>query len=95
MTTQLQHIFMIVVNNALQEGDSDAVAFKKAWGVIRKIAKKNKNGKWIKKSKKQLVKASAGNDLGKIFEEAAKIKQLEIAEKKSKLIDLFLKENKE
>lgn len=95
MTTQLQHIFMIVVNNALQEGDSDAVAFKKAWGVIRKIAKKNKNGKWIKKSKKQLAKASVGNDLGKIFEEVAKIKQLEIAEKKSKLIDLFLKENKE
>ena len=51
MTKQLQRIFMNVVNNALKNGDTEEVAFTKAWGVIVKLAVKGKNGKWrIKKS---------------------------------------------
>jgi cation transport regulator ChaB len=47
MGVRLQRIFMQVVNNALKNGDSEEIAFKKAWSAISKIARQNKSGKWI------------------------------------------------
>ncbi|MHA2012786.1 MAG: ChaB family protein [Candidatus Helarchaeota archaeon] len=48
MTKELQKIFMDVVNESLDSGDSESTAFKKAWSVIKKIAHKNNDGKWVK-----------------------------------------------
>lgn len=53
MTTELQRVFMSIVNNALKNGDSEEVAFKKAWSVISKIAHKNSKGKWVRNKKQQ------------------------------------------
>ncbi|GEM_PF-2076805 len=47
MGNRLQKIFMQVVNNALKNGDSEEIAFKKAWATISKIAHQNKSGKWV------------------------------------------------
>lgn len=49
MTVALQKIFMNVVNTSLKNGDSEEVAFKKAWATINQIAEKDKKGIWRKK----------------------------------------------
>jgi len=46
MTKELQRVFMNVINNSLKNGDSEEIAFRKAWATISKIATKGKNGKW-------------------------------------------------
>lgn len=51
MTKELQRIFMNVVNNSLKNGDSEEIAFKKAWTTIKKIAEKGKDDKWRMKKK--------------------------------------------
>jgi cation transport regulator len=51
MTKELQRVFMNVVNNSLKNGDSEEVAFKKAWSVLNKIAHKNSKNKWIRNKK--------------------------------------------
>jgi len=51
MSSELQSVFMRVVNQALKDGKSETSAFKIAWSVVKKIAKK-KDGKWIRKERK-------------------------------------------
>lgn len=97
MSKTLQETFLIVVNKALIKYKDDTKAFKTAWSVIKKIAKKGKNGKWIKKSKQTLDKSNIDDTytVNDLFEEIMDVKKLEIANKKAKLIDHFLEENKE
>jgi cation transport regulator len=47
LPTAAQKQFLKVVNSALDSGDSEERAFKKAWGVIKKNYKKE-GGKWVK-----------------------------------------------
>ena len=56
MTKSLQRTFMRVVNKALDQYDSEDKAFRIAWSVIKRISKKNKAGKWVRKSSR--IKAS-------------------------------------
>lgn len=48
MSSELQTVFRRVVNQSLKRGDSETVAFKKAWAVIKQIGHKNKEGDWVK-----------------------------------------------
>jgi len=102
MTKDLAKTFMLVVNKALEDNSDktgkelDAIAFKKAWKVIKKIAKKGKNGKW--RPVKRPVKATKDvevQDAYNLFDEMMDIKKLELAEKKSQLLDEFLKKQKD
>ena len=63
MSEELQEIFLKVVNNALKRYNDDTIAFKVAWSVIKKIAKKNKEGKWVLKSKLKTKSAKEIIDL--------------------------------
>ena len=47
----LQRTFMSVFNRALRQYKDETKAFKTAWSVIKKIAKKDKNGKWVRKAR--------------------------------------------
>jgi len=49
MTEALQKIFLKTFNNAYEQYKNDSQAFRVAWAQIKKIAKQNKSGKWIKK----------------------------------------------
>jgi cation transport regulator ChaB len=44
-----QSVFMRVVNSALEKGDGEETAFKKAWGAVKRAWDKNKDGEWVKK----------------------------------------------
>lgn len=48
LPTEAQKQFLRVVNSALEGGDSEERAFKKAWGVIKKRFKKSASGAWVK-----------------------------------------------
>lgn len=48
LSPSLQKTFLKVFNSAYQKYQNDSKAFRIAWGVIKKIAKQDKNGKWIK-----------------------------------------------
>ena len=45
-----QTLWRKVFNDSLKNGDSEEVCIKKAWGVVKKAYKKNKNEKWVKAS---------------------------------------------
>jgi len=53
LSKELQKTFLRVVNEALKRYKDEAIAFKVAWNVIKKIAKK-KNNKWVKISKSSI-----------------------------------------
>ena len=57
MDINLQRIFIRVFNDAYAKYGNDTRAFRIAWGVIKKIAKKDANGKWVKKTKTKLTKS--------------------------------------
>jgi len=69
MSSSLQSVFMRVFNNALKQYKNETRAFKIAWGVIRKIAKKNKNGKWVKKASRIKASQELINEIVKAIEE--------------------------
>jgi len=50
MSESLQQTFITVFNKAYKQYNSEEKAFQVAWSAIKKIAKKNKNGIWVKKS---------------------------------------------
>ena len=98
----LQRVFMRVFNKAYDTYKNESRAFRIAWGVIKKIAKKNKQGKWVRRKKRvegklkkvQLTRAMIEEVLEKeekqTIEDAINLKKLEITEKQSKLLDKLL-----
>ena len=51
LTKELQEIWMKVFNEALERYKDEDIARKVAWNLIKKISKKNKNGKWVRINK--------------------------------------------
>lgn len=45
-----QSVFRSVVNEAIEDGDSEESAFQQAWGAVRQNWKKGEDGKWVEKS---------------------------------------------
>ena len=96
LDSDLAQIFLRVVNDALDRYGDDTTAFKVAWSVIRRIAKKGKDGKWHRKSK---IKSSEGKMIE--LEEASiqniieELLDLELKEKRVKLLDKLLKEKED
>ena len=50
MPKAAQQQFLRVVNSALKDGDTEESAFAQAWGVIKRRWKKNKAGKWVRRT---------------------------------------------
>jgi cation transport regulator ChaB len=102
MDEDLQSVFVRVFNNAYETYDNETRAFRTAWSVVHKLGKKGKDGKWHRKSKRvngKLEKAVLDREiLDEIIEkeekntidEAMKVQQLEISEKKNKLLNKLL-----
>lgn len=66
LTPSLQRTFMRVFNKAYDIYKSDEKAFRTAWSAIKKIAKKNADGKWVKKASRLKLSEAIIN---KILEE--------------------------
>ena len=94
MSPGLQRTFLNVFNDAYEKYGSDERAFRIAWGVIKRIGKQNKNGKWVRKRGAKLNKAMLEEVLEKeeekIIGDTLRKKEIEIAEKKNKLLDKLL-----
>lgn len=98
----LQKTFMNTFNQALRTYHSETKAFRVAWAVIRKMARKNTKGLWVRKQKRangklvpiKLTKSMIADVLEKedklTVDEAMKIKKLENENKKSRLLDSLL-----
>jgi cation transport regulator ChaB len=91
LTPTLQRTFMRVFNDALSRYKDETRAFKIAWSVIKKIAKKGKSGKWKRITKANLEKAN----LNKSIKELLDLTQLEIRDKQSKLLSNLLKQGED
>ena len=52
LSPNLQLVFIRVFNDAYNTYHNDSRAFRIAWGVINKLARKNKKGIWVRKSKR-------------------------------------------
>lgn len=57
LSPRLQSVFMRAFNGAYKKYGNDSRAFRIAWGVIKKIAKKNKKGKWIKSTRTKVTES--------------------------------------
>jgi cation transport regulator ChaB len=102
MDSDLQSVFVRVFNNAYKQYGSDIRAFRISWSVIRNIAKKGKDGKWHRKSKRangklekvQLTRALlekiVEDEEKNTIDEVMKVQQLEITKKKNELINSLL-----
>lgn len=106
LDADLQSVFMRVFNNAYSLYKNETRAFRVAWSVIKRIGRKNKKGFWVRKKKRvegKLQQIPIDDIIRKVLNEAKKSdvedtinkKELEIAEKKSKLLDQLLKNRKE
>jgi len=106
MTKSLQRVFVSVFNKAYNTYNSEERAFKIAWGALKRIAKKNSEGKWVRKgSRAKLTKAILEDVLdaeqdevlkdleNQATEEAFKKTKLEIAKQQKQLLTKLL-ENK-
>lgn len=102
----LQSTFVSVFNKALQTYNSETRAFRVSWSVIKKIARKNKKGLWIRKQQRsqgkliavKLTKSMITGVLEKedrsVINEAIELKKLENETKKTQLLDRLLKKDK-
>jgi len=106
MEASVQTAFRLAFNNAFKEYDGDeTIAFRVAWAVVRKIAKKSKDGKWVMKRKSKAkdkeeakITKTINNTLtllGENLEDFNKKQESEINEKKLKLLDKLLGETNE
>jgi len=108
MSIDLQRTFMKVFNQVYNTSQKDSQAMRVAWSVIRKIARKDKKGMWVRKKEREngkltevtLTKGMLEEAISKDKEpycalsEVMNQKKLEVADKQIKLLDLLLK-NKE
>lgn len=88
MTVELQKVFVEVFNKTYEKKGED-VAFKTAWSVIKKIAKKDKDGKWIQKKK---MSSAAIEELAGEYSTVEELK-LEVLQKQQKVLDKLLHED--
>ena len=103
LSTDLQKVFLKVFNNAYNTYKNDTMASRVAWALIKKIARKSKDGKWYRvktKGKKVVItRAMIEQTLTKledsVIEDAIKSRKLENTEKRTKLLDKLLKTKKE
>ena len=58
LSPSLMNTFIKVFNNALKQYGNETKAFRVAWSAIKKIAKKNKEGKWVRKSSRTKLSKS-------------------------------------
>ena len=65
LTPSLQRTFLKVFNDAYDKYGSDTKAFRIAWSVIKKISKKDKNGKWVRQAKARITVAIIKAELDK------------------------------
>ena len=91
MSPSLQRTFVSVFNDALKRYKDETKAFRVVWSVIRKIAKRDKNGKWIRKSSKnklnKITKATATKEIVEAsYQEIDE--ELEIQKRKSQIDDI-------
>ena len=91
MSEDLQRVYLEVFNNTYKKY-GETRAFKTAWAVIKKVAKKDKDGKWVKKEKINV------SSIDKLIEDSGGLTELnqlkmEILTKQTKLLDKMLKEN--
>ncbi|KKK64850.1 hypothetical protein LCGC14_2980070, partial [marine sediment metagenome] len=99
ISSSLQKTFLTVFNKAhVKYGETRA--FRIAWSVIRKIAKKNKSGKWIRISSKikltyAMVEKVLEEDETKVINDSIKEKDIELKNKQILLVDKFLKQKKD
>lgn len=98
MSNTLQKVWMDVFNDAYPQGED--YARKVAWSVIKKIARKNKKGKWVKKrntAELDDIVISAVKDITPdetTLDDVYKMKKIEFLEKKQELLNkLFNKED--
>ncbi len=107
LSLDLQGVFLKVFNNAYDTYHSESRAFRVAWGVIKKLARKNKKGIWVRKRKRikgklekvKLTKAMIEDILekeeAKNIDEVLQLKKLELMEKQNKLADKLLNNSKD
>jgi len=103
MSADLQKTFLKIFNKAFATYGNDSQAFRVTWSVIRRIARKNSKGIWIRKKKRvqgklelvKLTRAMLEETMEKeekiVIDEAMQLKTLEVQEKQSKLLDKLLK----
>jgi cation transport regulator ChaB len=105
LSPELQDAFMKTFNSAYKYyHNNETMAFRVAWSVIKKMGKKDKKGIWIKKTKlaksnietSELLTAAIQETIKeeeKVIEALLKSKNLDLMNKKSKLLDKLLKES--
>jgi cation transport regulator ChaB len=68
MSPNLQTTFLRVFNNALERYKNETRAWRIAWSVIKRIGKKNKQGKWVRKASRIKANQKLINEIAKIIE---------------------------
>jgi cation transport regulator ChaB len=106
LNLDLQRVFLKVFNGAYDTYENDTMAMRVAWSAIKKIAKKNKKGLWVRKTKKidgkkqelALTTAMLEDILDKeekqAIDEAMAMRKLENIEGKKGLISKLMGKNK-
>lgn len=69
LSSSLQSTFIKVFNNALKQYENETRAFRVAWSAIKKIAKKNKEGIWVRKSSRTKLTKAEIEDIINTFKE--------------------------
>lgn len=102
LSADLQSVWLRVFNNAYKTYGKEESAIRVAWNVIKQIGRLNKKGLWVRKKQRKdgkltavsLTKANLQDAIEKeekqVIDEALKMKELEIQEKKNKLLDRLL-----
>ncbi|MBN1467758.1 MAG: ChaB family protein [Fusobacteriaceae bacterium] len=88
MSSDLQRVFMRVFNNAYSTYNDESRAFRIAWGVIKKLARKNKQGIWVRKKKRANGKLVKTKLTKAILEDV-------LAKEEKEIIERSIKESKD
>lgn len=89
-------IWIDTFNAIFEETDDEDAARKAAWSNVKKKYKKNKDGKWKKKSKAEIQKSSVESpkETNSNLDDLIKLKKLEVLEKQEKVLSKIDKESK-
>jgi len=103
LNLDLQRVFLRVFNRAYNTYANDSLAFRTAWAVVKKIARKDKKGQWVRKKKKvkgkmkavkltkSMVESAIEQSEKDFIDEAFAMKNLEITDSKKQLIKKLTK----
>jgi len=103
MTKDLQRVFVRVFNSAFNSYKDETRAFRVAWNVIRRIGRKDKNGKWVRKKKRQngklvklklnkaMVESVLDKEEKRAIEEATRDNRQQLKDENLRLRNLLLK----